>query len=197
MKIVAYLKASQNRQDIRKQKQEILAFAKREQISISRFIEMPISSKTTKERKVDLLLGQLSPKDTLIVSELSRIGWSLREIVKTIDLLLQNGIRVVAIKEDIELNNEKQDIQSQAIVRVFGLLAEIEHQLISQRTKEALAVAKAKGRLGGRPPALNPQQHELAIKLYKEGKQSVKEICQMMGISKQTLYNYIKKRTQT
>lgn len=193
MKTVAYLSASKDRQDIRKQKLSILEFVKREQISISRFIEMPISSKTTKENKIELLLGQLSPKDTLIVSDLSRIGWSLREIVKTVDLLLKNGIRFVAIKENIDINNEKQDLRSQVMVETFGLFAEIEHQLVSQRTKEALAVAKAKGRLGGRPPALNPQQQELAIKLYKEGKLRVKEICQMMGISKPTLYSYLKK----
>lgn len=112
-------------------------------------------------------------------------------------MLLKRGIRFVAIKEGIELNKEKQDLQSQVMVRMFGLFAEIEHELISQRTKEALAVARAKGRLGGRPPALNPQQQELAVKLYKEGKLRVKEICQMMGISKPTLYNYLKKRTQS
>jgi len=72
MKTVAYLKASKDRQDI--QKQEILEFAKKEQISISRFIEVPVSSKTTKERKIELLLGQLSSKDTLIVSDLSRLA---------------------------------------------------------------------------------------------------------------------------
>jgi len=191
MKAVAYLSASKDRQDIRKQKLSILEFAERKQISISRFIEMPISSKTTKEKKIELLLGQLSPKDTLIVSDLSRFAWSLREIVKTVDLLLKNGIRFVAIKENIDINNEKQDLRSQIMVEIFGLFAE--HQLVSQRTKEALAVAKAKGRLGGRPPTLNPQQQELAIKIYKEGKLSVKEICQMMGISKPTLYSYLKK----
>ena len=73
MKTVAYLKASKDRQDIRKQKQEILSFAAKEQISISRFIEIPISSKTTKEKKIDILLGQLSSKDTLIGFESNRL----------------------------------------------------------------------------------------------------------------------------
>lgn len=190
---VAYLKASKDRQDIRKQKQEILEFATQEQITISRFIEIPISSKTTKEKKIDILFGQLSSKDTLIVSDLSRIGWSLREIIKTVDALVKKEIRFIAVKEGINLNREKQDLQSQVMVKMFGLFAEIDHELISQRTKEALAVAKAKGRLGGRPPALNTQQQEFAIKLYKEGKLRVREICQIMGISKPTLYSYLKK----
>lgn len=193
MKTLAYLKASKDRQDIRKQKQEILEFAEKGKIFVSRIIEFPISSKTTKDKKIDILLNQLKPGDTIIVSDLSRIGWSVREIIKTVDTLIKRDIRFIAVREGIDLNVRKEHLQSQIIIKVFGLLAEIEHQLISQRTREALAIAKAKGRLGGRPPALNQQQRELALNLYKEGKHSVKEICQMMEISKPTLYSYLKK----
>lgn len=193
MRIWAYLKASKDRQDIREQKQVILEFAEKEKISVSRFIEFPISSATTKDKKIDILLRQLQPKDTLIVSDLSRIGWSVREIIKTVDTLVKREIRFIAVREGIHLDEQKEEVQSQIIIRVFGLLADIEHQLVSQRTREALAIAKAKGRKGGRPPALNTQQQQLALKLYKEGKHSVEKICQMMGISKPTLYSYIRK----
>lgn len=193
MKTVAYLKASKDKQDRRKQKQGILEFAEKEKIFVSRFIEFPISSKTTKDKKIDILLRQLESKDTLIVSDLSRLGWSVREIIKTVDTLIKREIRFIAVREGIDLNVRKEEVQSQIIIRMFSLLADIEHQLISQRTREALAIARAKGRLGGRPPALNTQKQELALKLYKEGKHSVKEICQMMGISKPTLYSYLRK----
>jgi len=193
MRIWAYLKTSQDRQDIREQKQVILEFAEKEKISVSRFIEFPISSATTKDKKIDILLRQLRPKDTLIVSDLSQIGWSVREIIKTIDILVKGEIRFIAVKEGIHLDEQKENVQSQIISRVFGLLADIEHQLVSQRTREALAIARAKGRKGGRPPALNTQQQKLALNLYQEGKHSVKEICQMMGISRQTFYNYLKR----
>jgi DNA invertase Pin-like site-specific DNA recombinase len=75
---------------------------------------------------------------------------------------------------------------------MFGMLAEIGHQIVSRHTKEALALAKRRGRIGGRP-ALSPQQQDLAVKFYQQGEHAVWEICQMLGISKTTLYSYINK----
>jgi len=69
--------------------------------------------------------------------------------------------------------------------------------LISERTKAGLAAAKARGRLGGRPQVLNDKQQEVAVKLYQEGEHTIREICQIIGISKTTLYNYLKKANQS
>ena len=105
-------------------------------------------------------------------------------------------VRFVAIKEEMDLNG-KPSTQSQVIAMMFGMLAEIGRELISERTKEALVIARRSGRIGGRPTALNPQQQELAVKFYQEGKHSIHKICQMMGISKPTLYSYLKKANST
>jgi len=108
MKTVAYLKTSLDRQEIQEQKQEILEFAQRAEITISRFIEMPVSA--TRGKRIDQLFSQLVPGDTLIVSELSRIGRSLGQIVRTVDALIKGEVRFIAVKEGIWLDEERNCI---------------------------------------------------------------------------------------
>lgn len=83
------------------------------------------------------------------------------------------------------------------IFHIFGALAEFEQNLIRERTKAGLAAARARGRLGGRKPALSPHQQEVAVRLYHEKEHTVEEICRIMGISKPTLYSYIRKTEGT
>ena len=193
MKNVAYIKASHDRTETEKQRRVILGFAKSEQIPISRFIEIPIAKISTKNQgKRRRLLHHVEKGDTLIVSQLSDIGFSLQEIVKTVDILVNKPVRFMAIKEGIDLNGEEH-IESKVIAKMFGILADIGYQLVSKHTKEALAIAKRRGRVGGRRCALNPTQQQFAVRLYQECHHSVNHICTMVGISKPTLYGYIKK----
>ena len=114
--------------------------------AIDDFIEITISSRRSmKERKIDALLDELEAVDTLIVSELSRMGRSVGEIITTVDRRVMEKIRFIAVKEGIRLNGS-QDIQMKVMVTLFGLFAEIERELISMRTKEGLAAARAKGK---------------------------------------------------
>jgi hypothetical protein len=126
-----------------------LEFAHAERITIEEFVELQASTRrSAKVRKVDLLLARLAPGDTLLVSELSRLGRSVGEIITLIDTLVTRQIRVFALKEGLRLTGT-QDLQTTVMVTLFGLFAEIERTLLSLRTKEALAVAKAAGkRLG-------------------------------------------------
>jgi len=198
MKTVAYLKTSLDRQEIQGQKQVILEFAQREKITVSRFIEMPVSStKTTKEKKIDQLLDQLKSGDMLIVSELSRMGRSVGEIIRTVDVLVKGKICFIAIKEGIWLD-EKKDLQNQVMIRMFGQLAEIECGLISVRTKEGLAAARAKGTKLGRPRGslgksrLDGRIEEIK-KLLALGV-SKASIAKITGVSRTTLCHFIKSR---
>ena len=193
MKTVAYLKISSDKEESREQKKAILEFAKRESVPISRFIEVPISCvDKTIAQKNNPLLSHVESADILIVTHLSQIGGSLAEVVKTVDGLVKKGIRFVALTENIDLF-ALPSTQSQAVATIFGALAEIERERVSKTTQEALTIAKRTGRRGGRPPALNTEQHQSAIKLYHEGKHSIKEICQIMGISRATFYRYLDK----
>ncbi len=95
------------------------------------------------------MLGTLEPGDRLLVSELSRLGRSLSQVIQIVETLVHRKIRFIAIKEAIEFDG-KQDLRTKVMIALFGLFAEVERDLISERTKEGLAAAKAKGkRLAG------------------------------------------------
>ena len=99
-----------------------------------------------------------------------------------------------AMKNGFDALQETIDTTSSGgklVFHMFGALAEFERNLIQERTKAGLAAARARGKKGGRPKALNNQQRELAVRLYNERKNSIKEMCEMMKISKPTLYSYL------
>ena len=148
MKTVAYFKISMDRQEVREQRQAIVEFAHKEWITISRSIEMPASA--TRGKRIDQLFRQLESGDTLIVSELSRIGRSVGQIVRTVDALVKGNVRFIAVKEGIWLD-EEWNSQTQAMVRTFDLLAETDRKLISIHTREGLAAARDRGKKLGRP----------------------------------------------
>jgi DNA invertase Pin-like site-specific DNA recombinase len=149
------------------------------------------------ERKVDQLLEELDTGDTLIVSDLSRMGRSVGEIITTVDTLVKKKIRFMAVKEGIRLNGS-QDMQTKVMVTMFSLFAEIERDLISMRTKEGLAVAKASGKKLGRPKGvlgkskLDGREEEIT-RLLTLGV-SKASIAKITGVDRSTLYNFIRSR---
>jgi DNA invertase Pin-like site-specific DNA recombinase len=198
MKTIAYLRVSKDTQDVKNQKLAILEFAQKESIKIDNFMEITVSSrKSTKERKINLLLEQLSSGDTIIVSELSRMGRSVAEIITTIDTLVKREIRLLSVKEGIRLD-EEQSLQSKVMVTMFSLFAEIERELISMRTKEALAVAKARGKKLGRPKGSKGKSkldgREKEIKRLLQLKVSKTSIAKITGVDRGTLCHFIKSR---
>jgi len=142
MKTVAYLKTSLDRREIQEQKRAILEFSQKEDITVSRFVEMPASA--TRGKRIAQLFSQLASGDTLIVSELSRIGRSTGQIVRTVDALIKGNVRFIAVKEGIWLDEERNS-QTQAMIRMFGLLAQTDRELVSIHTKEGLTIARDKG----------------------------------------------------
>ena len=151
MKTVAYLRISTRSQDLANQKLAILEFSQKRRFTVDPFIESRISSrKSPLERRIDEMLGTLQPGDRLLVSELSRLGRSLGQVIQIVETLVRRKIRFIAIKEAIEFDG-KQDLRTKVMIALFGLFAEVERALISERTKEGLAAAKAKGKRLGRP----------------------------------------------
>jgi DNA invertase Pin-like site-specific DNA recombinase len=143
------------------------------------------------------MIETLQPGDRLIVSELSRLGRSLGQILQIIDCLIQKQVRLVAIKEAIRFEG-KQNIQTKAMIALFGLFAEVERDLIAQRTKEGLAAAKARGKRPGRPKGalskskLDGKEGEIRSLLQK--RVSKASIARIMDVSQTTLHHFIKTR---
>ena len=126
--------------------------------------------------------------DTLLVWRLDRLGRSLKDLIETVSGLEKQGVGFRSLQESIDTTTSG----GRLIFHVFGALAEFERNLIRERTYAGLAAARARGRKGGRPKKLDTHQVELARKLYDEKHHSVKEICHILGISKPTLYKYLK-----
>ncbi len=198
MKIVAYLRISTGGQELSNQRLAILDYAQHHQLQIDRFLEIQVSSrKSLKERGIDGLFAGMQAGDLLLVSELSRLGRSVGQVIQIVDDLIKHQIKFIAIKENIHLDG-KQDIQSKVMVTMFGLFAEIERDLISERTCEGLAAARAKGRVLGRPKGshgisrLDGKEGEIQMLLTK--KVSKASIAKILDVSRSALLYFISSR---
>jgi DNA invertase Pin-like site-specific DNA recombinase len=197
-KTMAYLRASTDKQDLSHQKLEILEFARKQGIHIDEFLEITISSrKTSKQRRIDELLANLHQADTLIVTELSRLGRSTAEVIELINGLVKQKIRVITIKQNLDIH--QQDMNSKIIITLFSLFSELERDLISIRTKEALAAKKAQGQILGKPKGtLQKSKFDQDLPKIQEllgYGLSVRKIATVLGYSNHIALNtYINKR---
>ena len=197
-KIVAYLRASTDKQDLSHQKLEILEFARRQELHVDEYLELTVSSrKTSKQRRIDELVQMLEETDTLIVTELSRLGRSTAEVIGLVNALVERNIRLIAIKQNLDIS--RQDMNSKIIITLFSLFAELERDLISLRTREALAAKKAQGQPLGKPKGTLQKskfdQDVARIKELLEYGLSVRKIAKVLGYSSHIALNtYINKR---
>ena len=198
MGVWGYVRVSTDQQNTENQKLAILEYANRHHLTVDRWIEVKASSqKSSRERRIDELLEQLQASDTLMVAELSRLGRSVGQIAMMVDELIRNNVRLICLKENIHLNG-RADIQNKVMITMFSLLAEIERDLISERTKEGLARARAEGKLLGRPKGslgkskLDGKQQE--IKIYLEKGVNKTNIARIYGVSWPTIDNFIRTR---
>lgn len=195
--IIGYIRVSKLSQEPAHQHNAILEFANKHKLFVDEFIEIEISSrKDTKQRKIDELIEKLSKKDILIVTELNRLGRSITEVISIVNNLINKGVRLICIKESIDLK-DKHSIQSKVMITMFSLFAELERDLISQRTKEALATKKAKGIKLGRPKGLGKSKldkHKEQIQQFLDKDVSIASIAKILEVSYPTLFNYVKRK---
>jgi DNA invertase Pin-like site-specific DNA recombinase len=143
------------------------------------------------ERKgLEEALTYVRKGDTLVVWRLDRLGRSLPHLITTLTGLEEQGIGFKSLTENIDTTTSGGKL----IFHIFGALAEFERNLISERTTAGLTAARARGRIGGRPKALTPRQIRIAQALYDDPKNSIKEICRTLKISKATFYRHVKPR---
>lgn len=198
MQTVAYLRVSTDAQDLNAQKLAILEFACKENIHVDDFIETTVSSRRDRQREeLQSLVSGLKRGDRLVVSELSRLGRSLGQVIAVIDDLVKRKVRFIAIKEAIQFDG-KQSLQSKVMTTLFALFAEVERDLISERTKEGLAAAKASGKQLGRPKGslgrskLEGREQEIELLLSKGVSKA--SIAKITDVSRTNLRHFIRTR---
>jgi len=148
-KTIGYLRVSTAEQDLDKNKSDILLLANEKHLDHVQFIEEKASGRISwRKRQIASVVEGLEDGDSLVVSELSRLGRSMLECMEILSIAMQRGINVYSVKGNWQLD---QSIQSKIVAMAFSMAAEIERDLISQRTKEALRAKKAAGVVLGRP----------------------------------------------
>lgn len=190
-----YIRVSTDKQTTENQKFEIKNFATVQGMLIGEWIEETISAtRKLEDRKFGQLLHKMQKGDTLVVTELSRMGRNLMQIMKILHDCMEKDIHVITIKERYELGN---NINSKVLAFAFGLSAEIERNLISQRTKEALARRRAEGVILGRPKGrkssflkLSGRESEIHNLLTK--KISYSAIARILGVHRLTVSTFVK-----
>ena len=193
--VYGYIRVSTDRQTVENQRYEINKFCKNQNLTIDRWIEETISgTKSYDKRRLGKLLKRMRKGDFIICAELSRLGRSLFMIMDILNTCMNKECHVWTIKDNFRLGD---DIQSKVMAFAFGLSAEIERDLISQRTKEALDCRKADGVTLGRPKGKQPhEKHKLYGReslirdLLKLG-YSKSRIAKLCKVSPSTLNRYI------
>ncbi len=193
-----YIRVSSEKQTVENQRFEITEFCKQRNIVIGNWIEETISgTQTYKRRKLGKLLRKMQKGDVIICSELSRLGRNLFMIMEILNICMSRECRLWTIKDGYRLGD---DISAKVLAFAFGLSAEIERNLISQRTREALARKRAEGVVLGRPQGHQTALHLMVAHRYrariiefrKEGT-SLYSMSKQLGISRSSLRRYIKR----
>lgn len=195
MSVIGYIRVSSNKQTCEHQQYEIAQFAKSHKCSISEWVQETISSrKPLHKRQLGGVLQNLRAGDIIIACEISRLGRSLLEVMRILEDCLNKGCQVWTIKENYHLGN---DIQSKVMAFAFGLSAEIERNLISQRTKASLDNIKAKGKKLGRPFAAPSKKLRLSrnkAKVYELVQQGtpLAQMARTMQVHRITLRRFMR-----
>ncbi|MCL1910298.1 MAG: master DNA invertase Mpi family serine-type recombinase [Kiritimatiellaeota bacterium] len=198
--IYGYIRVSTDKQTVENQRFEINRFCKSQKLSVNTWLEETISgTKEPDKRKLGQLLAVLQKDDILICTELSRLGRSIRMIMEILEQCLKREVQVWTIKDNYRLGS---DINSKVLACTFGLAAEIERDLISRRTKEAIARKRAEGVVLGRPKGRKSARVKLSGREKKIANLIVKgysgvRIAHIMKVNRNTLRKFIREHMDT
>lgn len=179
--LIGYARVSTDDQNLDLQRDALQA------AGCERIFEDRVSGAKAERTGMTELLAVLRAGDTVVIWRLDRLGRSLKNLIAVVEHLEVAQVGLRSLQENIDTTSSG----GRLVFHLFGALAEFERNLIRERTRAGMAAARARGRMGGRPKRLDPAKRTLALRLHQEEKHTIKEICQMMGISKSTLYNYL------
>jgi DNA invertase Pin-like site-specific DNA recombinase len=195
--IYGYIRVSTDRQTVDNQRFEIERFCIKNGLAVDQWIEETISgTKSPEKRLLGSLLSEVKKDDLIVCSELSRLGRSLFMIMSILNQLMLNSVRVWTIKDNYRLGD---NIQSKVLAFAFSLSAEIERDLISQRTKEALARKRSEGVILGRPIGRKSSYvklsgHEKEIQELLDRRTSKSAIGRILGVNRMTVAAFLRER---
>ncbi len=190
---IGYLRVSTDKQHPANQQEEIRRFAENKKLIVNRWVtEIASGKKSERDRKLGVLLRSLNKDDTLIVTEISRLIRTLTDIMAIMGKCLERGINLYTTKEGYSFDNT---INSKVLCFAFGLVAEIERNLISMRTREALALRRAEGVVLGRRHGsytktnILIENRSVVISMLNRGK-SINDICRHFNLSRDTFAKF-------
>lgn len=195
--IYGYIRVSTDKQTLENQRFEIKRFCKSNQLKVNEWVTETISgTQDIEKRELGILLGKLQKGDIMICAELSRLGRTLFMIMDVLNQCMKHDVQVWTIKDNYRLGT---DISSKVLAFAFGLSAEIERNLISQRTKEALARKKAEGVVLGRPKGSKSKIKKLTgkeaeIKTLLDKNVSKSAIARILGVHRITVTEFVKQQ---
>lgn len=181
--LIGYARVSTDDQNLDLQRDALKA------AGCERIFEDTVSGANADRTGLAALVNVLRAGDTVVIWRLDRLGRSLKNLIQLVERLETAKVGLRSLQENIDTTSSG----GRLVFHLFGALAEFERNLIRERTRAGLIAARARGRMGGRPQRLDPIKRALVLKLHHERNHTIEEICNMMGISKSTLYNYLDK----
>lgn len=180
---VGYLRVSKQEQNEALQRDAL------KEAGCEKYFSDKITGSKFERKGLEELLAFVRPGDTVIVWKLDRLGRSLKDLIETLNMLKDRGVDFISLTEKIDTTTPGGKL----IFHLMGALAEFERDLICERTNAGLAAARARGRIGGRPKRLATNgKVALARRLFADPNHSLPEICSTLGISRSTLYRYVR-----
>ncbi len=179
---VGYIRTSKKDQNPELQRRELEAFG------CERFFEEQISSRKEGRPQLRAAMDYCREGDEFVVWKLDRFGRSLQELIELVNELKGRGVEFVSLRESLDTTTPG----GRLVYHVFGAVAEFERDVIRERTMAGLEAARARGRKGGRKRAMDERKIVLASKLMRDRDTKIGEVCEAVGVSKATIYRYLK-----
>ncbi|MGU8283502.1 recombinase family protein [Clostridium perfringens] len=183
--IFGYARVSTEEQNLNRQIDQLQAYG------VEKIFEEKMTGTKKDRPQLNKMLEQLRKGDTIVIADLTRLSRSTKDLISLSEQLREMGVELISLKENIDTTTAT----GKMMFGMLAVLAQFERDLISERTKEGLKSARARGNKGGRPKK-DKRAIENALMIYDDGKMPVSEICKLCGISKNTLYNYIRARNK-
>ena len=178
---IGYARVSTQDQNLERQTDQL------QQLGCERIFQEKITGSKKERPELDKLLDQLRTGDIIVVTELTRLSRSVKDLFTLVEMIQQKRAHLKSLKEPWL---DTTTSQGKLLFSIFAGVSQFERDLISERTKEGLSSARARGRKGGRPPK-SQKGIELALKMHQDKNYSISEIVKATGISKSTLYRYL------